>query len=425
MSTGTKLIIGILFLGLIVAGGGIYLTYTEKTQLELSNAQLKSDLDQYREKEKKIVDDNKRIAASLEEAKNTESRLKKQIDDFNTRTVQLSSERDEWKGQIERLRKERDDLMAKLQEKSQAQEGIPPNSDLSQLPQPPSATDQYWAGVVRAKASLELQLNDLKAKLSAGVGELAELKKKNTDMEMEISQLKSDKEDIEQKTKYSEELANRISLDLAKEKSDKRYIAEKIDKLKSENENLRSQIRQLNDTRLSLEKNIIKLKDEKTAMTEKMAETEGSLQGKIEEVLTMKSDIEKKMVAQDPAQSTREVELPPIIVTAKTAQAEGDTAKKPDVKKEEVRKTDTVNSDASKAASAPGFNGHIVSINEENNFVVTDLGEDAGVRVGDNLNVYRGSKYVAALEVIEVRKDICAADIKEKGAKVKVGDLVR
>ena len=75
--------------------------------------------------------------------------------------------------------------------------------------------------------------------------------------------------------------------------------------------------------------------------------------------------------------------------------------------------------------AAPGLQGKVISVNEANNFVIVDLGEQAGVRLGDNLSVYRDSKYIARLEVIQIRKDISAADLKDQWSKVRIGDIVR
>jgi hypothetical protein len=41
------------------------------------------------------------------------------------------------------------------------------------------------------------------------------------------------------------------------------------------------------------------------------------------------------------------------------------------------------------------------------------------------VNVYRGASYIAGLEVIQVRKDILAADIKNKMMTIEVGDSVK
>ncbi len=67
----------------------------------------------------------------------------------------------------------------------------------------------------------------------------------------------------------------------------------------------------------------------------------------------------------------------------------------------------------------------MISVNESNNFVIVDIGENIGVRLGDSLSVYRDSKYIARLEVIQVRKDIAAADLKDQWSMVKVGDIIR
>ena len=76
-------------------------------------------------------------------------------------------------------------------------------------------------------------------------------------------------------------------------------------------------------------------------------------------------------------------------------------------------------------ASKPGFEGKVMSINEQNNFVIVDIGEKRGLRVGDTLGVYRGVDYIARLEVLQVRPDIAAADLKEQSMQVQVGDVVR
>ena len=70
--------------------------------------------------------------------------------------------------------------------------------------------------------------------------------------------------------------------------------------------------------------------------------------------------------------------------------------------------------------------GSIISINESNNFIIADLGQaNSSVSIGNTLRVYRGSQQIATLEVIQVRREICAADIKDKTSELKVGDIVK
>ena len=130
------------------------------------------------------------------------------------------------------------------------------------------------------------------------------------------------------------------------------------------------------------------------------------IQARIDEVWKIKQNLDQK-IAELPAKG-REVELPPIIVNAKV-QAGPDAAA--------MNRTT--------AEPVPEKAGSIISINEQNNFVIVDLGEGEGSHVGKQLKAYRGNNAIADLEVIQVRKDISAADIKSKSTVLRVGDIVR
>ena len=77
---------------------------------------------------------------------------------------------------------------------------------------------------------------------------------------------------------------------------------------------------------------------------------------------------------------------------------------------------------------APGLKelrGEIIAVNREEKFVVIDIGESSGLRPGVLLKIIRGDKEVGSAEVIETRKEISAADIKEvvSGYTVQEGDI--
>jgi len=69
--------------------------------------------------------------------------------------------------------------------------------------------------------------------------------------------------------------------------------------------------------------------------------------------------------------------------------------------------------------------GEIIAVNHEEKFVVIDIGEASGLRPGAILKIMRGDKNVGSVEVIEMRKEISAADIKEvvDGYVVQEGDI--
>src|SRR3982751_1453603 len=77
----------------------------------------------------------------------------------------------------------------------------------------------------------------------------------------------------------------------------------------------------------------------------------------------------------------------------------------------------------------PGLmDGSVISVKDEWSFVVGNLGEKQGVKVGMPMRVMRGDKRIATLRVIDVRQRICGAVIQEMDSKkdrIKVGDRVQ
>ena len=418
MPKNAKLII---FLLVVIVAASVFMTLstsTQKTALEQEKARLENEIAQYKDREQQLTQENKRIGDQLKEAQGAQGRLQKQITDFSDKVTALTTERDDWKTRVEDLKKERDQLIAKLQEKPEVPAGaaaLGPGQVMPAGPQdmptaaaavPSGDEDQYWAQVLKEKAGLEIKLNELQSKLSQGSVDVEELKKKNSDLEIELGQLKNEKEDIERHIKYSEDLANTLSIDLAREKNDKRYLTDRTDKMKEENLALRAQVKELTASKMALEKSIARISEDKSSAESKLRTTESIIQNRIDEVLDIKKNLDKKIETSS-ATGSKEIELPPIVISAPSPTSTKSSAANP------------VN------LGSAGYNGRVLSINNDSNFVIIDLGQDAGVSVGDNLSVYRGSKYIAGLEIIQARKDISAADIKQKGAKIQVGDTVK
>ena len=81
----------------------------------------------------------------------------------------------------------------------------------------------------------------------------------------------------------------------------------------------------------------------------------------------------------------------------------------------------------SKSAQPNLMDGSVISVKDEWSFVVGDIGERQGVKIGMPLRVMRGDKKVATLRVVDVRQKICGAVIQEMDSKenVKVGDRLQ
>ena len=74
------------------------------------------------------------------------------------------------------------------------------------------------------------------------------------------------------------------------------------------------------------------------------------------------------------------------------------------------------------------MDGNVISVKDEWSFVVGNLGEKQGVKIGMPMRVMRGDQRIATLRVIDVRQRICGAVIQEMDSKkerIKVGDRLQ
>jgi hypothetical protein len=71
------------------------------------------------------------------------------------------------------------------------------------------------------------------------------------------------------------------------------------------------------------------------------------------------------------------------------------------------------------------MDGSVISVKDEWSFVVGNLGEKQGVKIGMPMRVMRGERKIATLRVVDVRQKICGAVVQEMDFakdKIKVGD---
>ena len=80
-------------------------------------------------------------------------------------------------------------------------------------------------------------------------------------------------------------------------------------------------------------------------------------------------------------------------------------------------------------APEPGLmNGSVISVKQEWSFVVGNLGEKQGVKIGMPMRVMRDDRKIATLRVVDVRQKICGAVVQEMDLKketIKVGDRLQ
>ncbi|MCB9747228.1 MAG: hypothetical protein H6755_02345 [Candidatus Omnitrophica bacterium] len=441
MSKAAKQIAFILILVILILLGVTGYILTEKKKADDENIRLKQQLTETEKRANDYFAQNKTLNDKVrgyetenESLQGKVSQANEEVTRVRDELAEIADEKDKWQRRVDEIVQDRDKLMNRVKElveqsADQKEEIADLENQLAQnntnstsvqptvkAPQiirdqytPPAVSipaneitdEEYWATVLREKAALEVQIEDLKEELSKKSIEIVNLKQQTADFQLDIDNLRLEKEEVERDIKYKTDLINNLSIDLARAKNDKKFVTERAEKIKSENLELRKQLKTLVSAKGALEKNIVRLTEEKEDVERKLVGTEGVIQSKIDEIWDIKDSIDETFKTNRYSGSSNEVELPPIVVNS-----EGQAVNFND------------------GASHPGFDGRIVNLNEENNFVIVDIGENEGVNLGDRLSVYRDSKYVARLEVIQVRKDICAADIKDQWSKVKIGDIV-
>jgi len=118
-----------------------------------------------------------------------------------------------------------------------------------------------------------------------------------------------------------------------------------------------------------------------------------------------------------------------VLCYLKTSQS-GDAKARMDVETQLriIGKLVTNSANASESPEPSLMDGNVISVKDEWSFVVGNLGEKQGVKIGMPMRVMRGDRRIATLRVIDVRQKICGAVIQEMDSKkdgIKVGDRLQ
>ncbi len=107
----------------------------------------------------------------------------------------------------------------------------------------------------------------------------------------------------------------------------------------------------------------------------------------------------------------------------------GDAQARMDVEAQLRGANELVTERAERPGPQPGLmDGSVISVKDEWSFVVGNVGENQGVKIGMPLRVIRGDRKIASLRVVDVRQKICGAVIQQMDSvkeKIKVGDRLQ
>ena len=79
---------------------------------------------------------------------------------------------------------------------------------------------------------MQIELEKEKSDLDQAALQVVDLKKQNSDLELEVKQVTNEKDEIVQKIKYGQDLADNLAVDLARSRNDQKAVNDRADKLK-------------------------------------------------------------------------------------------------------------------------------------------------------------------------------------------------
>ena len=336
--------------------------------------------------------------------------LRKQNDEIAQEKRRLENMVGALNQDLERVSKDKEEIQKKYELVDQAREKLveqlkslkAKRMEVAETPALPQTQTEgaYWAGILQAKTELQMQLENIRRELKTIQINNEQLQRDKSSLDLEINSLNRENQDLKRQLEYNQKIMDSISQEFVREKNDKFQIQESLKTIKNENSLLRRQLKSLNNRKIDLDRKLADMQARNTSFENRLDEMGTLLKDKMLQIDNLKNQLEVQGGGVSGEQEEKEsVELPPIVVRPQmetTAPSEIFTAE-----------------------------GKVLAVNRGNNFVIIDLGEDAGIKAGDNFRVYRQTQPIASIEVIQTRKAIAACDIKKESTPITVGDTIR
>lgn len=319
------------------------------------------------------------------------------IESKNRQLADISREAGELQRKYDLANKAKEELIEKLKSR---QERPSPETSVSQ--ELPPGTDAYWAGILKQKTDLEMQLDSMRSELKSTIISNEQLQRDKTVLDLDIKNLKHETEDLKRQLDYNKKLMDSLAQELVREKNDKMLIQDSFKSIKNENELLTRQLKGLNNRKVNLERKLQDFNEEKSTLQRRIDELETMFKEKLTQASNLSDQLDAVRSGAVKAESVKKesVVLPAIVVKPSSAASED-------------------------AVDSMGLEGKVLAINRENNFVIIDLGENHDIKIGDSFRIYHGENAVADITVIQPRSGISACDIKKEIEPIKIGDPVR
>jgi len=363
--------------------------FQDAQKLTAENQTLNERLQKYRSENRSLRDERDQLAS--------EHRKMREALDV------VERERNKLKQKYEQASRDKESLIEELKNLSKTKTERRPEPSISARPAisstAPAATDEYWQGLIKEKAELELRLEDVLAETAKYTSKINELESKNQDLQLQIEDLNKIKTELERKVDFNARTIQIITKDLVREKEDRRATLEELSRLKDENISLARELKLTRKMREDLENTLVDTQDAKQILERKIEDMGTVLKEKSVEMSDLHRQLSATISSAEKVMPSdaKAVELPPIVVKSETRPSVPTTL----------------------------LEGKVLAVNEREKFVIVDIGTSSGIKPGDKFSVLSDGRKVGSLEVVETRLDIAACDIKQAEGRIREGDIVR
>lgn len=374
---------------------------------------LATEVDSLRGQQKGFTEKINSLNGHLDELNNERQRLQEQFDN-------ASRERDELRGEVNRLNGDLSRTKAALQAaKSQQQATQAPAREVVPAAQSSYAgsaagSNEYWASVLKQKAALEMKLDDLTTQVNDSKLAVTKLQREKSEVEQEIASLTRENQTLKREIEYNKKVTDSLTFDLTVEKNNSYETKNSLSTLLSENKTLKERLRTVSQRKESLEATLVDLKAKNVELENSIEKLQVFVKEKLQQVDSLReefseikpAEVKKDLVEEPLPQRKEAVDLPPIVVHSDGA-----------AQQKEIRQ---------QVATLEKAAANIVAVNKDNNFVIINQGSVQGIKMGDSFKVYDSDNRPAGeVEVIQVRENISAADIKKEIQPLRAGFAVR
>jgi hypothetical protein len=263
-------------------------------------------------------------------------------------------------------------------------------------------------------------LQQEKSKNLALQAELADVKTAQKISESKLDESKKAISGLELKLREAQAKVDNLTSELEQERTARQEASSQAEQLKVE-------LAQREKTRVELENKLTQAQGERKKQQDLLAQLENKKLNLEAQIKDLESQLEQA--------KTKDVELGTIVVapegeastviispaTVSPAAVSPATSVKPGKVSSPTKASMNFNQ-----VAASSFEGMVLVVNKDYNFVVLNMGSKDGVRIGDVFSIYHSNKYIGDVKVDKVHDSMAAAgflsvDLKDK---VSEGDKV-